>query len=175
MRIQVDKQKVQKLMKKIIFFMKLKDFIRGKKFEPPADLSKGIPQMHEVIATRPDIARKMMPFQKKIYFDGEIERELKEKIFVKVSKLNKCQFCTVTHERMLTKFKLEEEGIDEREKVALEYAEQVTLDANAVTDELYKRLKIQFNDSEIIELTLAIGLINLLNQFNNAFQVRAEK
>ena len=81
--------------------MRLKDFFKGKKFELPVDMSKEIPEMREVIASRPDIARKMMPFQKKIYFDGEVERELKEKIFVKVSKLNQCQFCTVTHEGML--------------------------------------------------------------------------
>ena len=173
MRIKIDKQKSHKLIRKMIFSMKLKDFFRGKKFEPPVDMSKGIPEMLEAISTRPDIARKMMPFQKHIYFDGVVERELKEKIFVKVSKMNQCQFCTVTHVGMLEKFNLKEEGVTEREKVALEYAEQVTTDANLVSDELYERLSNEFNDSEIVELTLAIGLINLLNKFNDALQIKA--
>ena len=67
---------------------------------------------------------------------------------------------------------LEEEGKDEHEKVTLEYAEQVTKDANGVTDELFERLKQHFNEGEIIELTLSIGMINLLNKFNDALQIR---
>ena len=68
--------------------------------------------------------------------------------------------------------KLKEEGKDERERMAIEYTEQVTKDANKVADELFARLKQHFNDGEIIELTLSIGMINLLNKFNDALQIK---
>jgi alkylhydroperoxidase family enzyme len=58
-----------------------------------------------------------------------------------------------------------------RERVALRYAEQVTLDAKAVSDALYAELKQHFDDGQIIELTFAVSLFNMFNRFNDALQV----
>ncbi len=172
MRIHIDQKKVKRFEKKIKFMLKASRLLKGKSFKPPVDISQGVPEMMQALAMRPDIAKAMMPFSQAVYMNGQVERAIKEKIFVKVSKLNRCQFCTATHTKALESLKLEEEGSNKREKVALEYAEQVTKDANGVTDELFERLKQHFNEGEIIELTLSIGMINLLNKFNDALQIR---
>ena len=172
MRIKIDQEKVKQFEKKIKLILKVRRILTGKKFEPPVDISKGLPEMMQALAMRPDIAKAMMPFSQAVYMNGQVERALKEKIFVKVSKLNQCQFCTATHTKALESLNLKEEGKDERERVALEYTEQVTKDANKVADELFARLKQHFNDGEIIELTLSIGMINLLNKFNDALQIK---
>ena len=166
MRIHIDQEKVKE------FMIGMKDVMQKEGAKPPVDMSKGLPEMMQALAMRPDIAKAMMPFSQAVYMNGQVERALKEKIFVKVSKLNQCQFCTATHTKALESLNLKEEGKDERESVALEYAEQVTKDANKVTDELFARLKQHFNDGEIIELTLSIGMINLLNKFNDALQIK---
>ncbi len=58
-----------------------------------------------------------------------------------------------------------------RERVALIYAEQVTRDAKAVSDELFAELRAHFSDGEIIEITAATSLFNMFNRFNDALQV----
>ena len=59
-----------------------------------------------------------------------------------------------------------------RERLAMEFAELVTRDANRVPDEFFARLREAFSDPEIVELTFMIGLITMLNRFNNALQIR---
>jgi alkylhydroperoxidase family enzyme len=58
-----------------------------------------------------------------------------------------------------------------RERLALRYAEQVTIDAKAVDDALFDALRAEFDDGEIVELTAAISLFNMFNRFNDALQV----
>ena len=44
-------------------------------------------------------------------------------------------------------------------------------DANRIEEDFFDRLRKEFSDEEIVELTFLIGLIQLLNLFNNALQV----
>lgn len=166
MRINIDQEKVKE------FMAGLKDVMQKEGAKLPISMDKSVPEMMQAFAMRSDIAKAMMPLQKVLYINGQVERAIKEKIFVAVSKINQCQFCTATHTKALETLGLKEEGQDAREKVAIEYAQQVTKDANAVSEELFGRLKHSFSEGEIIELTLAIGMINLLNKFNDALQVR---
>jgi alkylhydroperoxidase family enzyme len=63
----------------------------------------------------------------------------------------------------------------EREQVALRYAEVVTKDAKQVDDGLWNKLRLHFDEGEIIELTSVIGLFNYFNRFNDALQVEVTK
>jgi AhpD family alkylhydroperoxidase len=63
---------------------------------------------------------------------------------------------------------------DERERAALEWTEAVTLVADThVPDEVYDRVKQQFSEQELIDLTLAITQINSWNRLNIAFRTVA--
>ena len=44
-----------------------------------------------------------------------------------------------------------------REKLAIEFAEQFAIDHRGVGDDLWSRLSEQFNDKELLELTMTIG------------------
>lgn len=60
---------------------------------------------------------------------------------------------------------------DERERAALEWTEAVTRVADThVPDDVYERVKRQFNEAELIDLTLAIANINTRNRLNVAFR-----
>ncbi len=49
-------------------------------------------------------------------------------------------------------------AFDERERVALEFAEKMALDhASAADDAFFRRLRAHFGDDEIVELGMAIG------------------
>jgi AhpD family alkylhydroperoxidase len=63
---------------------------------------------------------------------------------------------------------------DERERAALEWTEAVTLVAQThIPDEVYERVKQQFTEAELIDLTLAVAQINTWNRLNVAFRTLA--
>jgi len=62
----------------------------------------------------------------------------------------------------------------EREKLIVEYATTLTKDTGGVTDELRTRLKNQFTDAELVNLTLVIGLYNLTGRFLRALNIEVE-
>ena len=112
-----------------------------------------------------------------VYPCGTLERAVVEKVILRVSRMHECQFCVSSHEAMMTQL-----GISTdlaltathlpRERLAMEYAELVTRDANRVPDEFFARLREAFSEPEVVELTFVIGLITMLNRFNNALQIR---
>jgi alkylhydroperoxidase family enzyme len=58
---------------------------------------------------------------------------------------------------------------DDRERVALEWTEAVTLVAQThVPDDVYARVKRHFNEQELLDLTLAFAQINTWNRPNVA-------
>jgi alkylhydroperoxidase family enzyme len=63
----------------------------------------------------------------------------------------------------------------EKEKVALRLTERVTRDAHSVDEPLWKELRQQYDEGEIVELLSAIGLFNYFNRFNDALLMEPTK
>jgi alkylhydroperoxidase family enzyme len=61
------------------------------------------------------------------------------------------------------------------ERVALEYADAITITGRDVSDELFARLRACYNDDEIIELTAVIAWENSSSKFNRALRVPAQQ
>ena len=57
------------------------------------------------------------------------------------------------------------------ERVALEYAERMTITGQNVDDALFARLKQHYSESQIVELTAAIALENFRSKFNPALGI----
>jgi alkylhydroperoxidase family enzyme len=62
----------------------------------------------------------------------------------------------------------------DRERVALEYAEAMTITGQKVTDELFGRARTHFSEAEIVELTAAVALENFRSKFNVALGVESQ-
>jgi alkylhydroperoxidase family enzyme len=62
----------------------------------------------------------------------------------------------------------------EDERVALEYAERITITSEKVDDEIFTRLKRHFTDAQIVELTAAIAFENFRSKFNPSLGVEAQ-
>ena len=62
----------------------------------------------------------------------------------------------------------------ERERVALEYAEQVTRASAEVSDGLFERVRRHFNEAEIVELTATIAVENFRSKFNAPLKIEAQ-
>jgi alkylhydroperoxidase family enzyme len=63
---------------------------------------------------------------------------------------------------------------DERERVALAYAEAMTITGQRVTDELFTRARTRFTDAELVELSAAVALENFRSKFNVALGIEAQ-
>ena len=61
------------------------------------------------------------------------------------------------------------------EKIALTYADSMTITGREVTDELFARLREFYEDDSIVELTAVIAWENSSSKFNRALRVPSQK
>ena len=62
----------------------------------------------------------------------------------------------------------------EAERVALAYADAMTVTGRDVSDELFARLRESYNDDEIVELTEVIAWENASSKFNRALRIPSQ-
>jgi alkylhydroperoxidase family enzyme len=60
------------------------------------------------------------------------------------------------------------------ERLALEYAERMTITGERVDDTLFARLKGRFSEAQLVELTAAVALENFRSKFNPALGVEGQ-
>lgn len=60
------------------------------------------------------------------------------------------------------------------ERVALDYAERMTVTGERVDDALFTRLKARFSEAQIVELTASVALENFRSKFNPALGVEGQ-
>ena len=109
---------------------------------------------------------------------GSLTAALVELVYLRVSQINNCAYCLDMHTRDLLKKgqKIEkltlvqawaEAGnlFDDRERAALAWAETVTRVAETgVPDEAYEAARTAFEERELVDLTIAISLMNAYNR-----------
>jgi AhpD family alkylhydroperoxidase len=118
---------------------------------------------------------------------SSLEPALRIWVALRASQINGCAFCIAMHCREAVA--LGEDGdrmwglpawreaswYSDRERAALEWTEALTRVADGPpSDELYARVREQFDDGEVVALTLAVNLINVWNRFNVAFHTAPE-
>jgi len=63
----------------------------------------------------------------------------------------------------------------EAERVALEFADAMTITGRDVSDELFARLSAFYDDDALVELTASIAWENSSSKFNRALRVPSQK
>lgn len=105
-------------------------------------------------------------------------------VYLRVSQINNCAYCLDMHMRDLLKggVKIEKLALvqawaeagnlfDERERAALAWAETVTRVAETnVPDDAYRAARKVFNERELVDLTIAISLMNAYNRMSISFR-----
>lgn len=64
---------------------------------------------------------------------------------------------------------------DEAERTALEFAEAMTITGRDVSDELFARLRLFYDDDALVELTATIAWENASSKFNRALRVPSQR
>ena len=130
----------------------------------------------------PELYRKFAAFNAQIEHTA-IEAPLRYLVFLRASQINGCALCVDMHvkeatihgERPLRLHHViiwrESPLFSAREKAALEWTEALTdIPPHGVSDEIYERVREQFSEKEISDLTFAIMAINAWNRANLAFR-----
>ena len=105
-------------------------------------------------------------------------------VYLRVSQINVCAYCIDLHTRDLLKSGMPQEKLtllpvwreaadlfSEKERAALAWCETVTNVAQtAIPDHEYEAAKSQFSEKELVNLTMAIGLINAYNRMAISFR-----
>ena len=63
---------------------------------------------------------------------------------------------------------------NEAERVALEYADNMTITGRDVSDDFFARLRNHYSDDAIVELTATIAWENSSSKFNRALRVPSQ-
>jgi AhpD family alkylhydroperoxidase len=113
---------------------------------------------------------------------SSLEPAIRYFVTLRASQINGCAFCIALHNRELAEIGetgdrvwglpawREASWYSERERAALEWTEALTLVANGhPSDELYAQVSRQFNEREMVALSLLISVINTWNRFSIGF------
>ena len=130
----------------------------------------------------PELSKKLFDFVKALH-NSSLGNTLIDLVNIRASQLNGCAFCLDMHckearihgEQELRIYHIpiwrESPLFSDAEKAALEWTETVTkLSEDGVSDEVYERVRAQFSETQISELTFAIGVINVWNRLNISFR-----
>jgi AhpD family alkylhydroperoxidase len=105
-------------------------------------------------------------------------------VYLRVSQINNCAYCLDMHTRDLLKQgqKIEKLALlqawaeagnlfDARERAALAWAETVTRVADTgIPDQAFEAARAVFEERELVDLTIAIGLMNAYNRLAIGFR-----
>ncbi|HEV2388111.1 MAG TPA: carboxymuconolactone decarboxylase family protein [Candidatus Acidoferrales bacterium] len=128
----------------------------------------------------------MLALEKYIHSTG-IDPRLIELMKLRASQLNRCAYCVDMHARRLRELGEPNERIDavaawsegpffnERERAALVWTESVTLlSEDHVPDDAYNLARNQFDEKELVDLTMVVVAINSWNRLAVAFRAVPE-
>lgn len=118
------------------------------------------------------------------YVDASgLEHSLLELVKTRASQINACAYCIDMHTKDARAEGESEQRLyglsawreapyySDRERTALAWTEAVTALHGDIDDGIYQALRAQFNEKEIVDLTLAVVTINSWNRIAISFRV----
>jgi AhpD family alkylhydroperoxidase len=131
----------------------------------------------------PELSKKLMELGA-LFQNTTIEQPIRELVEIRASQLNGCAFCVDMHIKMAKihgerELRLHHVAIwrestlfSPRERAALAWTEALThIPAHGVSDEIHERVRTQYSEKELSDLTFLVGAINTWNRLNVAFRM----
>jgi uncharacterized peroxidase-related enzyme len=150
-----------------------------------------VPNFYRTISHAPWLAMLLLPFNAAVqrqWPGSRMPGRIKELVVIKTSHVNGCRYCYahntalgeaagITHDEIVeisSDDYLHSETLSEAEKLAVHWAEAVTLNTAAKSDDLFAEMRRVFSDGEIVELTMVSAMFNMINRLNDSLQVPIE-
>jgi AhpD family alkylhydroperoxidase len=131
----------------------------------------------------PELFKKFVEFSMALK-KSAVEESIRSLVEIRASQLNGCAFCldmhvkeaTIHGERALRLHHVaiwrESKLFTPRERAALAWTEALTvIPAHGVPDELFERVRGEFSEKELSDLTFQVMAINAWNRVNVGFQI----
>jgi uncharacterized peroxidase-related enzyme len=145
---------------------------------------KGRPgNIQKALAHRPEMLGNFLAFYASV--GRSLDRKVYEAVYLRVSLINGCHYCTQHHiqgskragltpEQMKALKHGEYSAFAAPEQTALGYAEKLTRTPDAATDADFTELKKHFSEEQVVDLHMLIGLANLTNRVTGPLALEVE-
>jgi len=130
----------------------------------------------------PGAVKAVLDLQKYVDNCG-LEESLLDLVKLRASQINGCAYCIDMHTKDARARGESEQRLyeldawretpfyTERERAALAWTEAVTLISNGhAPDDVYEQARLEFTEKELIDLTLAVAMINTWNRLSISFR-----
>jgi uncharacterized peroxidase-related enzyme len=137
----------------------------------------------KALAHRSELLKNFLSFYASV--GGSLERKLYELIYLRVSLINGCHYCSQHHIASSKRAGLtagdwsalkkgDYSRYSTKERVALTYADKLTRAPHDITDADFAPLSGEFSAPEIVDIHLLTGLANLTNRFTDPLALEVE-
>ncbi len=139
--------------------------------------------VQKALAQRPEMLKNFLTFYGSV--GRSLDRKLYELIYIRVSLINGCRYCTQHHVAASKRVGLTAEDwgalkagdysrYSAKERAALTYVEKLTRAPHDVNDADFAPLKKEFSDAEIVDIHMLAGLANLTNRLTDPLGLELE-
>ena len=139
--------------------------------------------IQKALAHRPEMLKNFLSFYGSV--GKSLDRKLYELIYLRISLINGCRYCTQHHVASSKRAGLTAEDwtalkagdysrFGEKERAALVYVEKLTRTPREVNQSDFDELKKYFSDPEIVDVHMLAGLANLTNRVTDPLGLELE-
>jgi len=139
--------------------------------------------VQKALAHRPEMLKNFLSFYASL--GRSLDRKLYELIYLRISLINGCRYCTQHHVASSKRAGLAAEDwtalkagdysrYSEKERSALTYVEKLTRSPHGITQADFDDLKKNFSDPEIVDIHMLAGLANLTNRVTDPLGLEVE-
>lgn len=139
--------------------------------------------VQKALAHRPEMLKNFLSFYGSV--GRSLDRKLYELVYLRVSFINDCRYCSQHHVASSKRAGLRAEDwaalkagnysrYSEKERAALEYVEKLTRAPHEIAPADFDTVKKHFSDPEIVDLHMLAGLANLTNRLTDPLGLELE-
>jgi uncharacterized peroxidase-related enzyme len=139
--------------------------------------------IQKALAHRPEMLKNFLTFYASV--GRSLDRKLYELIYIRVSLINECHYCSQHHVASSKRAGLAAEDwtalkagnysrYSEKERVALDYIEKLTRAPHQIKEADFDELKKHFSEPEIVDIHMLAGLANLTNRVTDPLGLEVE-
>lgn len=145
-----------------------------------------IPNSIQTMARRPNIVKAFMALNQAVLYEGTVPESLKMMVSYASSAASGCLYCQSHMANLSSIYQVSDRKINEiwtceesdlfseAEKAALNLAVKMGMTPNDATEADFDRLKLHFDDEQIVELVASAALFGFLNRWNDTMATELE-
>jgi uncharacterized peroxidase-related enzyme len=141
-----------------------------------------VPNLFATLARRPAFMRAAAALLREAMAPGEVPSRLKELVALRVSRVNRCDYCAASHTRLARAAGATEDDLlsavdpgmgrlSDAEKAALRFAEAMAQPGGVVPEEVWTGARRHWSESAVVEIAAVAGAFSMFNRLANALDV----